>query len=142
MSNEAQSKPSLSANIPKSGRPDPDVATVLAVERTRVAYDRTMMAWIRTATSLLTFGFGIYKFFQLGAGHDVAVTHRVGPREFGLAMVTIGLISLFLAAFENRANIRGLQPLSHMTYHSKPNVLALLIGMLSVAALIVMLMRA
>jgi uncharacterized membrane protein YidH (DUF202 family) len=24
-----------------------------------------MMAWIRRATSLITFGFGIYKFFQL-----------------------------------------------------------------------------
>jgi uncharacterized membrane protein YidH (DUF202 family) len=24
-----------------------------------------MMSWIRTATSLITFGFSIYKFFQL-----------------------------------------------------------------------------
>jgi putative membrane protein len=137
MSNEPRSKP-----FPVTGRPNPDVATVLAVERTRVAYDRTMMAWIRTSTSLLTFGFGIYKFFQIGAGHEVAVAHRVGPREFGLAMVTIGLVSLFLAALENRRNIRSLQPVSHLTYHSKPNLLALLIGVLSVAALIVMLLRA
>jgi putative membrane protein len=142
MSNEARGKQFPDADIPKSARPDPDIATILAVERTRVAYDRTMMAWIRTATSLLTFGFGIYKFFQIGAGHEVAVSHRVGPREFGLAMVTIGLVSLFLAAFENRRNIRGLQPLSRLTYHSKPNLLALLIGILSVAALIVMLLRA
>jgi len=26
---------------------------------------RTMMAWIRTATSLITFGFSVYKFFQI-----------------------------------------------------------------------------
>ena len=142
MSNEARSKQSTGADIPAGGWPKPDVTTILAIERTRVAYDRTMMAWIRTATSLLTFGFGIYKFFQVGAGHDVAVSHRVGPREFGLAMVTVGLISLFLAAFENRRNIRGLQPMSHLSYHSKPNLLALLIGILSVAALIVMLLRA
>jgi uncharacterized membrane protein YidH (DUF202 family) len=38
---------------------------MLAVERTRVAYDRTMLAWTRTATSLITFGFTIYKFFQI-----------------------------------------------------------------------------
>ncbi len=142
MSNESRGKPFPIADIVMKGRPNPDVATVLAVERTRVAYDRTMMAWIRTATSLLTFGFGIYKFFQIGAGHDAAVSHRVGPREFGLAMVTIGLVSLFLAAFENRRNIRGLQPLSHLTYHSKPNLLALMIGILSVGALIVMILRA
>jgi putative membrane protein len=101
-----------------------------------------MMAWIRTATSMLTFGFGIYKFFQLGAGHDVAVSHRVGPREFGLVMVTIGLVSLFIAAFDNRRNIRGLEPLSQLSYQSQPTLLALLIGMLSVAALTVMLLRA
>jgi uncharacterized membrane protein YidH (DUF202 family) len=27
-----------------------------------------MMAWIRTATALITFGFTIYKFFQLERG--------------------------------------------------------------------------
>jgi putative membrane protein len=137
MSKEARSKP-----FPVPDRPNPDVATVLAVERTRVAYDRTMMAWIRTSTSLLTFGFGIYKFFQIGAGHEAAVAHRVGPREFGLALVTIGLVSLFLATLENRRNIRGLESVSHLTYHSKPNLLAVLIGILCVAALITMILRA
>ena len=39
-------------------------ATRLAVERTRLAYERTLMAWTRTATSLISFGFTIYKFFQ------------------------------------------------------------------------------
>ncbi|HEX3085829.1 MAG TPA: DUF202 domain-containing protein [Pyrinomonadaceae bacterium] len=138
ISKKVRSKSLSDAGVP----PKPDVATILAVERTRVAYDRTMMAWIRTATSMLTFGFGIYKFFQLGAGHDVAVSHRVGPREFGLVMVTIGLVSLFIAAFDNRRNIRGLEPLSQLSYQSQPTLLALLIGMLSVAALTVMLLRA
>jgi putative membrane protein len=138
MSKRARSKSLPDTDVP----PKPDVTTILAVERTRVAYDRTMMAWIRTATSMLTFGFGIYKFFQLGAGHDVAVSHRVGPREFGLVMETIGLVSLFIAAFDNRRNIRGLEPLSRLSYHSQPTLLAVLIGMLSVAALTVMLLRA
>jgi putative membrane protein len=39
--------------------------TQLAFARTRAAYERMMMAWIRTATSLITFGFSIYKVFQL-----------------------------------------------------------------------------
>ena len=42
-----------------------DTSTKLAYERTRLAYERTMQAWIRTATSLITFGFSVYKFFQL-----------------------------------------------------------------------------
>ena len=33
--------------------PAPNTATVLALERTRVAYERTMMAWVRTGTSLI-----------------------------------------------------------------------------------------
>ena len=44
-----------------------DTATELAFDRTRAAYERTMMAWIRPATWLITFGFTIYKFFQIEA---------------------------------------------------------------------------
>jgi uncharacterized membrane protein YidH (DUF202 family) len=33
----------------------------MAFDRTRVAYDRTMMAWIGTATSLITFGFSCWE---------------------------------------------------------------------------------
>src|SRR6201987_2563899 len=39
-------------------------------ERNRLAADRTLMAWIRTALSLIGFGFGIGKLFEYleGAG--------------------------------------------------------------------------
>ena len=39
--------------------------TSLSAERTRLLYERTMMSWIRTATTLITFGFTLYKFFQI-----------------------------------------------------------------------------
>jgi putative membrane protein len=53
------------------------------------------MAWIRTATSLISFGFTIYKFFQLenGAGQP---NRWIGPRTFALSMIGIALISLLL----------------------------------------------
>lgn len=120
----------------------PDAATILAVERTRVAYDRTMMAWIRTAISLLTFGFGIYKFFEIGTGRTQGVAHRIGPREFGLTMVSIGLISLLLAAFDNRRNISQLEAYAHIRHQSKATLLAVLIGFLCILAICVMLLRA
>ena len=41
-----------------------DDRTALALDRTRLAHERTLMAWARTATSLISFGFTIYKFFQ------------------------------------------------------------------------------
>ena len=120
----------------------PDAATILAVERTRVAYDRTLMAWIRTAISLLTFGFGIYKFFDIGAGRAAAQAHLIGPRQFGFLMVTVGLISLFFAAIDNRRNIQGLTAYAPVPERSKATTLAFLIGVLCVVALAVMLLRA
>jgi uncharacterized membrane protein YidH (DUF202 family) len=62
--------------------------------------ERTMMAWIRTGTSLITFGFSIYKLFQLeGLGHPQP-GRIIGPREFAFMLVSIGLISLLLATIE------------------------------------------
>jgi putative membrane protein len=65
-----------------------------------------MMAWKRTATSLITFGFSIYKLFQLeGLGHQQQ-GRLVEPREFALMLVSIGLVSLL--TIEHRQNIRTL----------------------------------
>jgi uncharacterized protein DUF202 len=35
---------------------DPDASTILSVDRTRLAHDRTMLSWIRTATALAHLG--------------------------------------------------------------------------------------
>jgi putative membrane protein len=54
----------------KSMNPSPDNSastdrgTALAEERTDVALDRTLMAWVRTTLSVISFGFTIFKFFQ------------------------------------------------------------------------------
>ena len=60
--------------------------TDLARERTRAAQERTLMAWIRTSLSMVSFGFGIDRFFSylnktspgdflelLGSGKDFGV---------------------------------------------------------------------
>jgi putative membrane protein len=66
-----------------------------------------MMSWIRTATSLITFGFTIYKFFQIEAPPRTPV-RLIGPRGFAGMLVSIGLVSLVLGAFEYRNNIGAL----------------------------------
>ena len=91
------------------------VTTRLAFERTRGGYQRTMMAWIRTGTSLITFGFAVYKFFQLEMAGTVAKseglidTSLIGPREFGLILIGIGLLSILLGAFEHRRDLGALR---------------------------------
>ena len=113
-----------------------DVSTRLAFDRTRVAYDRTMMAWIRTATSLITFGFTIFKFFQFELGSNGQDNHLIGPREFALLMVGIGLISLVLVALEHRQNKRFLKVQCPDIPRSRTGVLAALISVLGILALI------
>ena len=78
-----------------------NTSTKLAFDRTRLAHDRTMLAWVRTATSLITFGFSFYKFFTFEA-KGAAPSGVIGPREFALMMIGIGLLSLFLATIQHR----------------------------------------
>ena len=75
-----------------------DASTRLAVERTRLALDRTLMAWIRSAISLITFGYGIYKVIETRAPESVP---RMGHREFGLIMISVGLLALVLGGYEH-----------------------------------------
>ncbi len=92
--------------------PEPlDASTHLAVLRTRLALERTMMGWIRTSTSLIAFGFTIFKFFEYRAGEN----HRtvVTPWVVGVVMISIGLISLGLAVlqhFRETAQLRSQDP--------------------------------
>ena len=37
---------------------------ILALDRTRLAAERTLMGWVRTSFSMMTFGFTIYKVVQ------------------------------------------------------------------------------
>jgi putative membrane protein len=77
-----------------------DMTTKLAFERTRLAYDRTLLAWVRTATSLITFGFTVYKLFEFEIPGRTTAKQLVGPREFAIAMILIGLVLLLIAALE------------------------------------------
>jgi len=118
-----------------------DIATELAFDRTSVAYERTMMSWIRTATSLITFGFSIYKFFQIEAPTRGQQNRLIGPRGFAFTLVSIGLLSLILATFEHRQNIRTLGAQYAGKQRSLTVVVAGLISILGLLALVAMIFR-
>jgi putative membrane protein len=83
--------------------------TTLAIERTRLAYERTLLAWVRTAVALISFGFTVYKLFQYLHDNNPAPPARlVGPREFGLALIGVGLLALVFAIIEHRHNVKTL----------------------------------
>lgn len=124
-----------------------DASTILSVDRTRLAYDRTMLSWIRTATALITFGFSIEQFFRLAQVKVGESKDLIGPQEFGLLMISIGLVGLLLATLQNRSAIQALavQYPAKEGYSEIPRsravMLAALIAVLGLMALISMIVR-
>jgi putative membrane protein len=84
-----------------------DASARLSLQNTVLSHERTMLAWVRTSTSLITFGFGIQQFFRATRGPDYA--DLIGPRTFGLTMIIIGLLALLLAALQHRSAIEALK---------------------------------
>jgi putative membrane protein len=124
------------------GRADLPDATRLALDRTRLAYERTLMAWTRTATSLISFGFTIYKFFQyLREDRQVADAGVLGPRGFALLMIGIGLAALVFATVEHRRSMKALRASYGPVSHSIAAVVAGLIALLGVAGLLAVLLQ-
>lgn len=114
-----------------------DIATKLAIERTRVAYERTIMASVRTATSLITFGFSAYKFFRLDIAKAAEGNHIIGPKQFGIAMMALGLAALLLAWTEYHRDMRSLRSEYPAMPRSSIGIVAILVAIMGVILLIV-----
>jgi len=69
--------------------------TGMAFQRTRLAADRTLMAVIRTSLSLISFGFTIHKVFE-GLKESGAIEHAASGRNFGVALVLLGIVMLLI----------------------------------------------
>jgi len=121
--------------------PKLDTSTKLAYDRTRLAYERTMMAWVRTSASLITFGFTIYKFFQIEAEEVAEHNRLMGPRGFALTLVSVGLISLLLATLEYRHNMEIMKAQYPDVPRSLAMIVAGLVSVLGILALALMLFR-
>jgi putative membrane protein len=116
----------------------------LAVDRTRLAHERTLMAWTRTATSLISFGFTIYKFFQYVHEENRAMNEGggvIGPRHFALFMISTGIIALVLATLEHRRSMRSLRASYGSLPYSLATVVASLVALLGVLGIIAVLLN-
>ncbi|WP_052200465.1 YidH family protein [Terriglobus sp. TAA 43] len=110
----------------------------LASDRTWLAYERTLMAWIRTATSMISFGFTIYKFFEERPPNPHAL---LSSRDFAILMISFGLIALTLATIQHVREITSLKGQESRTHFSIALVLSILIALLGAIALISILHR-
>jgi inner membrane protein YidH len=80
----------------------------MACLRTAMASDRTLLAWVRTALSMVSFGFTIYKFFQYlyESRPEMAVPH--GARSFALMLTGVALLGLVAGLLEHRHVLKQL----------------------------------
>lgn len=78
--------------------------------RTRLSLERTMMSWIRTAVSLIGFGFAIVQFFErLGQMPGARpADYPDAPRDLGLALISCGVLSLLISVWQYLWGIRYL----------------------------------
>ena len=129
-------------NQAEEGIPKIDNSTRLAAERNRLAIERTLMAWVRTAISLITFGYGFYKAGQLVGPNSPVHQAWLGPRQFGLTMILIGILALGLGTREHRAEVHELQEeFGTRVPHSPARMLALAVAALGLGAVASLLFR-
>ena len=91
-------QPSMKTIPPGGAFEDPAVElssrrTGMSFQRTRMSADRTLMSVLRTSLSMISFGFTIYSFFGHLQGEGV-LRRAHAPRNFGLALITLGVAIL------------------------------------------------
>ena len=100
------------------------------------------MAWIRTAISLISFGFTLYKFFQLDLNGRGPENRIFDVRPFATVMIVIGLLALLMATMQHRQDLRILQAEYPTVFpRSLARLLAILISFLGVLALALVALR-
>ena len=126
-----------SADLVRKTEVPMDPSTRLSYERTMLSHDRTLMSWIRTATSLITFGFTIYKFFEIEQGGLLRprTPQVIGPREFAMVMISIGLCALVLATMQNRQHRQNMRKRHIEAPYSLSTLVAALISALGLLAM-------
>ena len=82
--------------------------TGMSFQRTRMSADRTLMSVLRTSLSLIGFGFTIAQVFEKLKEKDV-ITHAAAPRNFGIALVVLGIAMLVGGILYHVQFMRGLR---------------------------------
>ena len=129
-----------------SSQDDPNTSlarerTDLAYHRNRWAAERTLMAWIRTSISMVTFGFAIDQFFSYLVQQGKPVADKLAYHWFGFALVVAGIILLLVAIIEHLITLGRLKRrelLCHGRF-SLPLVGASIILLIGVAAMVLIL---
>lgn len=112
---------------PQSSYQPPNPQVELAKKRNRAAAERTLMAWIRTSLSLISFGFGIDRIvaaIKKSLGEEV---DSVGLTRFlGLSLIALGIFAMVAAAYQHQEELRHIQQNQYV--YTKRRSLALIVA--------------
>lgn len=103
------------------------------------AYERTLLSWVRTATSLLTLGFALYKLLQarIAEPGEHPIAKVLTPKMIAVLMFGTGVIGLVMAmmrhlkaqtTYNKAARNKGLAPVMLVAYVILALLLLLLVG--------------
>ena len=91
-------------------QPELKLVDMLALDRNKMAAERTLMAWLRTALSMISFGFTIYKFLQvIDEQSAVLVLRPNAPRNVGLVLTGLGTFVLLIACIQHWSYVSNLR---------------------------------
>jgi putative membrane protein len=78
--------------------------------RTRLALERTIMSWLRTAVALIGFGFAIVQYLahleETPGTRSAYLPHS--PRYLGLALIACGVLALVISIWQYQWGLRYL----------------------------------
>lgn len=118
------------------------LADQLARQRNRDAAERTLMAWIRTCLSLISFGFGLDKIVAAIQARDVTPTAQaqLGVRLVSIAFILTGVLAMVAATRQHRRNLRRLLH-DDFIYSDTPSIAtatAVMISLIGLMALVLL----
>ena len=114
------------------------------MERTYLADERTLMGWIRTSLSMISFGFTIGKLGKVLQDIEfkglLGNTRMVGVKDLGYFLVVLGTLALLAASFQHWRRVRQLHTMGLGHQFSIAFVVALLLAAVGGFALTSLLM--
>jgi putative membrane protein len=119
-----------------------DEGTALSLTRTRLAGERTLMSWIRTAFSMISFGFTIGKFLEYLNTQPGGDTRIGEGRTLPTLLIVLGLISLLVGCWEYRHLVVHLRTRTgERTRPSAVGVIAVLVALIGLLAFVGLFVR-